>query len=170
MKKPAFLLVQMLIYIALLTLVTVMATRFLGSLLVQQWQWRRSMTQKLQISLGMDVLARDVSAARCEKRWWHLDDCVFRKDSIEADGTVSTVDVGWQRKGETLQRVEGDFDYKQGVWVEKTTSVVVENMSSFAHHLVTNSVGNVVAVEVAYETPAHGERDISVPLLNGREL
>ena len=170
MKKPAFLLIQMTIYIALLTLVTVLATRFLGSLLIQQWQWRRSMTDRLQLTLAMDVLSRDVTAARCEQQWWGSEECVFRIDAIAVEGDISTVDIGWRLKGDVLQRVEGDFDYRQKVWSEKTTSVVAENVNDFVYQLATNPVGDVVSVEIEYETPRFGKRTVSIPLINGREV
>jgi len=121
MNRSGFLLLNMLIYIAISTMLIALLFQYSAI-----WFSHRYCGPSHNILFATQVLMRDLIQAPADSTRWYV------KNNSMIAWYTGTQWMSWQKKDEQLLRITGDFDTRNHTWHNKVMSVVVPCMTQFS--------------------------------------
>lgn len=177
MKSPAFTLIELLVYTALFSFFTIIVAGF-GHIVFTIIKQQSVMTARaLHNAVALDLLRRDVMSASMEKSAWDSSAFVFKKESVDTQGALSVVCVGWEctllkNVQAGVRRSEGVYDFVQRRWKSRTVSLLGCALSDLQLSLeLSRDRQRVARAVVRYgDDSARGIRTTEVVKLRNRVL
>jgi hypothetical protein len=96
MNKHAFTLIELLIYISLLSLFALLVAGFCQSMYSSLMVTRKHTDAMLNNALAIDYVYKDVLSASSDKSLWDTDQGIFKKEELSAHGKTAVSWIGWE--------------------------------------------------------------------------
>lgn len=122
-KKEAFLLVELVIYLSLVSILSLTLFSFFSS--VEQYSnFVCYFSDKLiRQELLFDLVSRDMLSASNKIYDWDKKNLIFKQYIINQNGDTKSLCVGFDFKNNKINRVEGIYDFQKRLWQNKKTSL-----------------------------------------------
>jgi len=150
--RSAFTLIELVVYMALLSVFSLMVFGFL-SWAHQLLSKRVSLlTSGVSVAAALDVVRRDLMSGSANPTLWHGKACVMTKEFLDQRGSPTSVCVGWDLEKGRLRRIEGLYDFTHNRWGQRTFSTVAKGFKSFAMRpILSKDRSRIVSVLIDYE-------------------
>jgi len=162
--RPAFTLIEVLVYGALLSIFAVLMFGFVGSMRQQIEQVRMVGAHELTTALALDLMRRDLVSADMQRSIWDPAAGVSTKSVLDEKGRVTQLSVGWQCVKNGIKRYEGNYDFTQRKWLKRATSFYGCSLSDMKFELrLSHDRQYVEQVVIIYSTPKITLMPVSSP-------
>ena len=145
MKKHAFTLIELLMYMGIVSLLTFFVFDYWNIV-------HKSMIPHIEVpTIGLEVLRRDlIQASNLSSEWSSgTTELVFKKKRVDHNGAFTTFAVGWRIDKKRFVRSNGTYDFYAGRWLERRSAVVGKDARSFTWKYSKSSDGDrIEAIEV----------------------
>lgn len=142
MKKYAFTLIELLMYMSIVSLLTFFVFDYWNTV-------HKSMIPHIEVPrIGLEVLRRDlIQASNLSSEWSSgTTELVFKKKRIDHNGAFTTFSVGWRIDKKRFVRSNGIYDFHTGRWLERRSAVVSKDAQLFTWKYSKSSDGGRVEV------------------------
>lgn len=148
-KNGAFTLIELIVYLGLLSFLSLLVFSFASRtyrFMIEQLQAHQVFVRSVVAS---DLLRRDVQMASPWMQDWVADQKIFKQMTIAAQGVVVDHWIGYEVTPRGLHRREGQFNAVTKKWINSTMTLVDQFVRSLDLQLVINQqLQTVVAVRV----------------------
>lgn len=171
---PAFTLIELLIYMVLLTIHALLIFSFINTVIMASKQAKNLERTGISTILALDVVKKDLMQAQQDPRVWDCDHGVFVKEFLDEKNRPDAVCVGWElffdnRRGSMLRRSQGLYDFTKHAWVKRSVSMLGCSLTQFGLQVfIDKEQGVVKAAQIRYQIDqASGGEVLKVRLRNG---
>ena len=127
-RLQAFTLVEVLVYVAAVSMFVLLVFDFLYAIQKRVDFWGKGCSSRVQFELAVDILRRDLMSASMNLDDWDLSLNVFKKRTLDKSGSCISRDVCWFVRKSRLIRREGGYNYCLKKWKGKVDSTVAYNV------------------------------------------
>lgn len=152
MSLSGFSLLELMIALALTSLVSLLAAHFVASSHVRLNHNARRATRFMALTSAQELLRRDIKQAPAAYDEWKL------ISGTEYVWHAHEEDIGWQIEHDDLYRSKGLYDVKRRVWIERAKSRVAGGIRQLVMRLEFSPEKHVAAVEVLLAADVDGEQ------------
>ncbi len=150
-QNDGFTLLEVVVYCALFSLLVFSVLRFVNITFRDSYDLHHYYQQKMQHTLALDVLRRDIWHAGYKKQDWDFVQGVMRTYRLTKTKEIRIKDVGWLVKKNKLFRQEGEYDFLNHRWKKKSARVVARAFKNFSLQLLYKK-NYIFGVNVVYST------------------
>lgn len=161
MNKPAFTIIELLVYATLFSFFILVAFGFVGVIHRFLLQDQQTTQQLLKNALVMDMIYRDCLGANMNADLWDAAHGVWYKEYCDAQGVTSRLCVGWEvvqekNKPTRIRRNEGLYDFAQHRWIKRSVSGVDSSLTSLVFTLqFSKDCARVIRVVIRGDVEGH---------------
>ena len=162
-NKSAFTLIELLIYLALLTCLSLLTFSF--SARTYRFMLERTRAHNLFIRsiISEDLIRRDLQLASLCPADWDAANRVFKQLTMDSNGIPIERWVGYEVTGKGLHRREGFYAMQKG-WGQSTVSLVDPQVEQLTLKPITRQLPELMVIAVTVEIS--GQRAMTVALRN----
>lgn len=152
LANKAFSLIELSIYMAMLTILTTTLFVFLNQTQKNVIVQAKKNDQFIRSCLAIDLLKRDLSFCDPNVSCFDQKDFVFKKTILTRDSQKIIKNVSWQVWPKGLCRIEGVYDFAIRKWGKRVVSLVSPNIKAIKMEVALNENKSFVrAVNVLYK-------------------
>lgn len=165
MKRDGFLLIEFLVFCALVSVIIMLSGTFMHRFVTLTHQWSDRAQVATHGHVLADVLIRDCARARADHDRWYVSDtefvCSWSKETA----------VGWHcdDSKKRLVRIQGTFDWQQHAWGKQARSLLSEGVTGMRCMIERNKEG-VCSIALDIDTIHEKNRRIAAAVRNGITL
>lgn len=123
MKKPAFYLLELLVYILLSSILSLLICSLLSLFINFQKSVYLEVESNFQSLFSEDFIRRDLSFSSNKIINWDITNFVFKINSINKKNEIQKLCIGWKQKGNKLIRKEGEYSFRTNQWIHSKRSM-----------------------------------------------
>jgi len=151
-KKPAFTLIELVIYTTLASLLALMIAGSFQSIYQVIKQSKRKSMLMVHQALALDRICNEVMSASMDGGRWDVEGFIFTHQSLTKTHKPVTVQIGWEVIKGRLKRSEGTYDFSARHWVKRAMSTVAAGFTGVAVKLKrSNNPQRVIGATVVYQ-------------------
>lgn len=159
----AFTLIELLIYLALLTCLSLLAFSFAAR--TYRFMLERTRVHNLFVRsiIAQDLIRRDLQLASLSPADWDVAHNIFKQLTLDDNGKPIERWVGYEVSGKGLARREGFYTRLKG-WGQSTVSLVDQQVEQLTLKPIMRQFPELMVVAVTVEIP--GQETMTVALRN----
>lgn len=135
MKKMAFTIFELIVYMAIFSLFSLLSFGYLSKTYKKIFFQVKEDQAFIRNNILLDTLKRDLFVAKKDMAYWDEKTFTFRTKNIFNKIT----DVSWQFRKDGVFRLIGLYDFNKKIWLKKNVARLDCNQQTFSYSIIKNN-------------------------------